>query len=277
MIVFDQDGRLPINLERTSLSGNKLPFEKELAEDVSCYFVNELSDKLSNHDKGLTKSLLKACIHPNISGLTSTLYAYESNISISKFLISHNKIIPFDSELLKQVRPKNLFFDSCINPENGLWNAPSLFEQDDQYYVCIKITSDAKSNRTNWIRTIMEIEQQPYYRSAFSYLPITGRRIIICKSEEERLVTPSYVPKTFWRRLTKEWENRNWIMYSLGQIEKFEGDIDSVVEYMENTGQFGVVQYQLNWDMEEDYSDASESIFSKVWLEKVGKPYIELK
>ncbi|MFB1111180.1 ATP-binding protein [Vibrio diabolicus] len=272
LIIFDQDGKLPLNLQRDSIRAGDLPFRHELSKDVSLRLVNEIRKLLEPHETGIAAALVSDLLEPNIRGLTGSYYY---DFIVSRFLVSEDKVIPMDLELLRRNRPEIVIVDSPMGHEHGAWNTPSL-KDCTEYFLPTKVNTTGKGKRTSWIRHFFEFDS--YTVSSFDYLPIVGRRIFISKSEEERLVVPSYVPITFWRKLNKEWENDSWVMYSIGNVGEFEGDLEVIAKHFENTKQFSFIQYFFDWDTKPsiDVKKSDACYFETAWDSINDLPYISL-
>ncbi|MCE7615548.1 ATP-binding protein [Vibrio fluvialis] len=273
MVIFDQDGKLPLNLERDSLNGTYLPFMHELSIDLSYRLAKKIGELLAPHKEGITTALISETIQPNIEGLRSI---YNYTFLFSRFLLTQDKAIPMDLDLISRNRPNVIIADAPMNYEHGAWNTPSL-KDCSEYFWPLVVDTNGKGKRANWVRTLFELDNV-YYKS-ISRLPIVGRRILISKSEEERLVSPSYIPITFWRKLNKEWESDSWVMYCIGKVDKFDGDLDIITEHFEKTKQFSFIQYYLDWNGN-DWNKSFENkdkYFSDAWDKIYDTPYILLK
>ncbi len=269
LIVFDQDGKLPLNLERDTVYVHQLPFKNELAKDLSDRAVRELLKLIEPHKSGIDTALITDIVEHKITGLINESYSHD--FTFSRFLISKDKAIPMDMDLLAENRPEVIIIDAPLNFEHGAWNTPSL-KDCSEYFLPTRVSTTGKGKRSNWIRSLFELDVD--YFIPMAELPITGRRILISKAEEKRLVSTSYVPITFWRKLTKEVENEAWAMYSIGNVGKFEGDFDVITKHFEATNQFSFVQYYLDWSNADSFMDSEPySPFKESWDKFNDFPY----
>jgi molecular chaperone HtpG len=272
LIVFDQDGKLPLNLERDAINYSDFPFKEQLATDLSDRIVKELGKLIEPHKSGFNPALISDIVECNIKGLIDEVYFHD--FTLSRFLISKNKAIPMDIDLVARNKPEIIIIDAPLSFEHGAWNSPSL-ENCSEYFIPTRVSTAGKGKRSNWIRTMFELDND--YLPPIGRLPIVGRRILISKSEEQRLVSASYVPVTFWRKLTKEVENEYWVMYCIGNVGDFEGDFDVITKHFEDTNQFSFIQYYLNWNNKPRLRQPELfNHFEKSW-DKVNKlPYYSL-
>ncbi|HCR4036764.1 TPA: hypothetical protein OOF66_003027, partial [Morganella morganii] len=217
-----------------------------------------------------TIDLMHDLINFNIQEL-EVIFEY-SNLKISRFMLSNEKIIPLDIKLLSLEKPRKVLVNFIYEDDSYIGDITSIKESYD-YILPTCIKNNSKSQLSSWVRDIFELNSYSYMKR--TGLPIVGRRILISKKEVERLVSPSYVPKTFWRTLNKEWEDNEWIMYSIGNIDKFEGDIAAIVAHFKKNGEIMFVQYNLDWDTI-DTTENEGNYFADAWLKLIKKPFISI-
>ncbi|MBH0012019.1 ATP-binding protein [Pseudoalteromonas sp. NZS100_1] len=272
--VFDQDGRLPINLERSDLVGRYLPFQHELSKDLSHYLAKNLISFIKNLGPiRLEKSLINKLTNISVEGLKS-FNNYQLS-DVSKMLFKDNKLIPLDYELIENMEVNTIYVDAINLSENrGSFTSPEFVKKCDSYLFVEKIT-DAKSSRTSFIRTFFEFHEHHWLlKSGISALPICGRRILIKKTDVKDLVAPGYVPRTFWNRLECEWSNDDWVLMSIGSTPEMDLDLEKLTSDLNKSKSFGFISCYLDWDNIVD--DKEPSFFSRAWLKENGQlPYMK--
>ena len=248
LVVFDQDGKLPINLERNSLVEGSLPFMGILTTDLSIYIANKIKSYCQKLDFMISESTIKSLHIMPIKGLTS-----KATLSgMGSFIINRNSILPMDFDLLCHEKPSALYVDARRGYKSGAFNS-DLFKDTCSYYVISKQISETKQKRTEWIRNFFQIEDAQKKHGFFDnpkgilLLPIYGRRILIKKSGIYDVVGNGYVPRTYWDMLKKEWENDKWAMLTLGHAPDFEGDIEQLCKELDDTHSYGFYVYYLDW------------------------------
>ncbi|HGU9769286.1 TPA: ATP-binding protein [Morganella morganii] len=271
IIIFDPDGKLPLNLERTSLNQHNLPFHDEILTDITERIIAEISSTFSLYKQEITSELITKIVEFEIPGLKRNFYS--NNIITSQFMLSHDKLVPLDFNILALQRPETIIFECIINYRDYKWdNSP--IKDSAEYIIPTYMGNNSKSHLTSWIRSFFE--PQHHYYKIINKLPIIGCRIFISKEEEKRLVSPSYIPKTFWRTLNKEWENTKWIMYNWGTPCDFKGNLSTISEYFENNNQNIFIQYSLDWNRI-NTAESKKSYFSDAWLKLIQKPFISIR
>jgi hypothetical protein len=286
LVVFDQDGRLPINLERSDIVGNTLPFGETLSQDISDYLAKQIIDYCKPLKKDFSKSLLGKILNLPIKGLNDGQYSNMENTC--KLIVSGDSLLPMDFDLIKRQGIKNIYIDAAnLSQNQGAWSSNEFNKYCENYLIVDKITSSKKS-RSAWVRAFFELRPRGYgelrpekyrAREGINMLPIVGRRILIKKCDIADIVTTGYVPKTFWEKLRVDWENDNWRMLSIGKNPIFEADLDRLVAEFDASRSFGVILCSMEWkDEVESEKKYIASLFSNSWLnENNQQPLLRLE
>lgn len=260
IIVFDQDGRLPINLERSSLVSNSLPFKKEISYDISVFLVKQIiSFAKSIESISLSEKIIKILESMEISGLRDTTYANLGGAGY--FLIFENKLVPLDYNLIAKNKINQIYIDPInLNQNRGAWTSQNFISICDSYIYIDRI-NDSKSSRASFVRTFFEINENN--SAGLSELPICGRRILIKKSDVKDIVSPGYVPRSFWGKLNCEWDNSTWAFFSIGRVPNINIDLEKITKDLDDSNSFGFVCCYLDWG---GHSENDKfSIFYDAW------------
>jgi len=262
LVVFDQDGKLPINLERNCLVDTSLPFLETLISDLAIYVANEIKAyclKLENYFFGSRVELLEKMIVKGMIPLSEwNRYHY---FKTSQFIIHDDDILPMDYDLLSKEKPNALYLDPRMQGANA-FNSKE-FKKICSYYVVCRTNRVSKEMRSRWVRGFLESERD----EQFSPLPIYTKRILIQKSEILEIVRQGYVPKTKWNKLITEWENDKWMMLTLGCAPDFEGDIEQLCKELDDSHSYGFYVYYLDWSKTKVKDKSEMSPFAKAWLD----------
>lgn len=265
--VFDQDGLLPINLERNSLLVRRLPFHEELSKSVSDYLSKELIKFSKNIGSiGVDLDVVLKLYDMSIEGLH---VRSPHPLDVCPFLIRDAKLIPLDFELIYKSKINELYIDAInIKANSGAFKSREFVKHCDSYLAVDGINSSKKS-RTNFIRSFFELNSE-HSIGGLKSLPVRGGRLLIKASDVEDVVTNGNVPKTFWRVLRQEWSNDKWLLMSHGYTPKLELDLDRVCNDLDESKSFGFICCYLDWDGVK----SEPSIFSQSFLAINNKPYI---
>ncbi|MGN5108357.1 HD domain-containing protein [Aeromonas hydrophila] len=267
--VFDQDGRLPINLERSDLVSPKVPFMMELAQSTSSFLVKELIDFCKSLPTiTLNKDTLNEITNISVKGLIAPRHEHTANTG--RFVLNEDELIPFDFDIIASKKIMSLCIDAAnLSKDRGAWTSSEFLASYENYLIVDKVT-DSKNSRAGFVRTFFELNTPYYsYLTGISTLPVKSRRIIIRKNDVIDIVSPGYVPKTFWNRLECEWENEEWLLMSIGDVPKLDLNLAKITQELTASQSFGFVICYLNWSSE-DQTDTI-SLFADAWIKENGK------
>ncbi|MDH7588543.1 HD domain-containing protein [Serratia bockelmannii] len=263
LIIYDQDGRMPLNLQRDALTTNALPFHDELLRDISRELSLKIIDKYKKIERSINKALIKDIIAPKINIIDD---CHASNDGLSKLIIYKNKLAPFNSSLIKELRPKKILID-FVNFEgfSGSWQSPTLMS-NVECYIPYSSRRASKSSKVNLIRQLFDNDS--YRRGYFQDYPTLGKRIFIRKDEIINLVSPGNYPKTNWAKLKKEWENDKWQLLKIGHVPDSGHDYDKIGEELLKLSQPFFMEVYFDWEKDDKILD--ETIFPEVWKQIAG-------
>lgn len=257
LVVYDQDGRMPINLQRNDVTTSTLPFNDELVKDISIKICDDILALLPSVGRKLDVDLVNFLIMPDVEMLRSK---YSRNENLPKLLYFNGDIFPNSKILIENLRPKSIFFDAVGESEGtGAWKTEKLIDDSDVYYP-ITLGRGSKNAKVYFLRILLDHE---YFMSD---LPIIGKRIIIEKKEISLIVGPNGFPKTKWAKFSLEWENEKWCILKIGNVPPFTFNAEEVTASFNNTKQSMCAFYLFDWS--KGFEESEDVIFTKVWKEK---------
>jgi len=271
LVVFDPDGRLPINLQRNALSG-PLPFQQELTQAVAIEFVAELVESYKECTNNFSHESIKAAVRPKVRAYFSS---YVRKPAVAPIFLTRAGVLPADLSLLRMEQPQSLLLDATnVIGNRGSWESRVIIESADCYAAVDPITH-SKQSRIEYIRGVLGITDYRRDNGFLGCLPIVGRRILLRKSEVAELVGPGRVPRTRWRQLTLESENEHWGLWTHGAVQPLHHGFAELVTQVEGHNAYGFSIMYLNWSQKADDADEPQrSALCDAWLAKVGKPIL---
>lgn len=214
LVVFDPDGRFPLNLQRDRIAGDVADITSALAIDIAMYFSQRLAEKFRPVSAGISKELVSLTIDPEIPGLNE---ANSPRTALAAACILPNGIVPTDLELLSELSFSQLVVDPTnISAGSGAFNSIQI-QRAEITYIAVDAVTSTKRSRSMFLRGCLG-ESDGDYRSAgaLSRLPIVGRRILIKQKDITELITPGNVPRSLWSRLTLERNIGDWSLWKNG-------------------------------------------------------------
>ncbi|UDQ76386.1 ATP-binding protein [Pectobacterium brasiliense] len=254
IVVYDQDGRMPINLQRNDLTTTKLPFNDELIKDISNKICEEILSEISNKETTLNDDLIKWLIQPEIDLLSSS---YSRNEQLPQLLYSNGKILPNSMILIEQLKPEVILFDPVSEFDGiGSWMEKSIIDNCGVYYP-ISMGRRTKTAKVYFLRLLLD--EMRFMEN----LPIQGKRIIIKKIEIPLIIGPNGFPKTKWSKFSIEWQDEKWVILKIGNVPSFNFNPEEVTEHFFKINQTICVFYFLDWSREINAS--KDTIFTETW------------
>ncbi|SEE13986.1 HD domain-containing protein [Pseudomonas kilonensis] len=274
LVVFDADGRFPINLQRDAVVMDHTEFQKELALDLSNYLATRLIHKFENLNPGITPENVLLTVKPGIIGMSPT---GDYRNKISPIVISKTGIIPTDADLLRAAKITSIVIDPAnVSNSRGAFTSQSLTEWAE-HYVAVDGITHTKISRTNFLRdSIGGYEQYGTSTVFFEPLGVVGRRILVRKKDVSELVTPGNVPRSQWNRLTLEVDLGAWGLWAMGIVPPLTLDLSAVCAELTLTDSFGITLLYFGSDTNiREAADSQPSAFSEVWDQLVRAPVLQ--
>lgn len=274
LVVFDADGRFPINLQRDEVASGHTEFERELALDISDYLVARLIQTFENLNPGITPENVLLSIKPGILGLWSK-NEYRNNTAA--VVLSKTGIIPADADLLRAAEVSSIVIDAVNTPnKRGAFTSP-MFTEWAQHYVAVDGISHTKVSRTNFLRdSIGGFDYHGKPTGFFVPLGVVGRRILVRKIDVTELVTPGNVPRNQWSRMTLETDLGEWGLWSSGIVPPLSLNLISVCAELNHSEAFGItLLYFDSSSREKKTTESQPSAFAEVWNQVVRSPVLQ--
>lgn len=266
LVVYDPDGRFPIDLKRNDVITNETGFKDALALDVSNYLVDHFIANLQNREPGLTTENVISSINPQILGLGNAFYRNDE--SIGKFILTKTGIIPCDAYVLSKSGMNCVLIDAIDSANNkGGFNSQTISNWAS-FYIPVGRVTKTKSSRSNFLNN--SIGGTNYDGSASGYfagLNIVGRRILVRKSHVTELVSPGNVKRGQWRTLSEEKDLGDWSLFSVGNLPALSLDVETVCAELDLSGAFGVTILYFGENL---IDTPMLSPLAEVWEQKIG-------
>lgn len=265
ILVFDQDGRFPLNLQRDEISTSKLDFDRTLGLEISKNFSIEIIEKFKSIEAGANKELISFSLDPRILGLDSRTH---SSTNLANLIILRNGILPTDFDLIKEIKPSSILIDATnISANRGAFNS-ILIQDFYEFYIAADPISQTKISRADFIRNSLggfDYQRRP--TGFFGALPISGRRLLMRKSDVNEIISPGNVSRSLWARTKLERDLASWGLWSVGRVPELALDVEGVCSQLEETNSFGLTLFYLDWSTTEETEQPSNIVttFADAW------------
>jgi molecular chaperone HtpG len=257
LLIFDQNGRLPINLQRDQLLSYELSFIEELKYSIAKDYVNNLKEKLLKIDYELSSNMFKTFKEV----FFKKNFRYREYSAFPQISIFKNTYLPFDYTLINKIKPKTIIFEPS---ENGCQIGNKLMEYGLDYIIPIYNPDKTISSRVHSIRNL-------FYENLTSF-NIDSRVLIIKKSEIKELEGKNYFPKSILSNKKEININDDWVMYKDNIFKGLDIQLTEIVDIMEKEDKYFLSIWNIKWL---DNENTELSHFAKAWLEIVKSPTLE--
>lgn len=266
LVVFDQDGRLPLNLQRTGLSGEN-PFLEELIASISLKFVKSIVKDFEDAGRGYNKEIIKKLLTSSLENVNFSCFGLKH---IGCLAICGDGLLPIDFNLFKEAGVQCLFTE-VANSDGGLWSCEE-FTRYGLPYLPMNGSLKSKSDKVFYLRGFLDSESSFNRSGLFDSASHIGRKILIRKEDAKELFKVGQVPKYIWVDFNIEWENRKWALYDFGGGPKLDMCLDAICDHLEISDSFGFVVNFFDWS--DKKSEKDESPFYNAWENVVGSTYL---
>jgi molecular chaperone HtpG len=276
VVVFDPDGRFPINLQRNDLTSTKTGFEDQLAADISKFFVEGIISRWEGsgegNGEGISHEQVLLAADLKINGLDPMDHGY---VNISPLILCRAGVIPADADLLRMAKLSSITVDaSNVGSNQGAYRSAEFMRWVDNYSMhdCVTHT---KVSRASFLRGATGAADRGSWNGFFDCVgPVIGRRILVKKSDVEELLSSKNLPKGIWFELKLEAEFGGWGIWVSGRTEKWDFDIAQVTKELEASKSFGFCTVYFETDFEIVDEERANSPFAEAWCDRVGGPIL---
>lgn len=267
LVVFDPDGRFPINLQRDKLAGDSLSVRNALSADVSRYFARQIAQAFEAVESGMKREVVSLAVNPGIDGLQGQDYTGPRPAGL---LLTATGIVPADLDLLFELKPPCILFDAVnMAGSRGAFTCPQIASAGVPYLAVDGITN-TKSSRTAFLKDSLGLSDYAGRRGFFQSVKVSGRRIFVRKADQKELVTPGNVPKTQWSRLRTEYDGKEYAVWSIGSVSEHRFDWSAIDEFLSGSSSLGFAILYFDWDGSLPTGGSVKTPFGEAWRQQVG-------
>jgi hypothetical protein len=264
--VFDPDGLLPLTLQRTELSGRKLPFKNELVRSVVCDLiafllvrgpVRPLTTKkaISEYNRLTYPGIVFPRVHnwPIASRLplfsTEAGFAFADRWSLGRLQARPLTLVPFAS------------------PHEAL---PG-YSFNRRYTIVLEPAARGEQAFRQWVRYALG-----YAEGGRLGIPeIYGARLLIRAVDADRLNRPRELSVHIRNALVEEKRENGWVLWSFGTCPAPSLNFDAIVKFPPSSASvYERVELAAEWYPVAREESPAETPFGKICEEILGTQYI---
>lgn len=269
LVVYDPDGRFPINLQRNGISAEHISFARELAVDISNYLAKRLVDAFERLTPTISADNIALSLDPKIPGLEQR---YRTAAQTAYIVLSKSGIVPVDADLIGEAGISSILLDATnLSSNRGAFRSRTIRDWVE-YYCAVPAISQTKSSRTQFLRASVGDSTDYGDVGYFAGMNIVGRRILVRKSDVAEVVRPGWVPRTLWKRLVMERDLGDWAMWAFGEVPEMTLDLASAIAELDQHESFGftLIYFGPVTSTTANLQDPEGSPFATAWKQLVG-------
>lgn len=247
VVVYDQDGQVPLDIQRTSLTYSNASFISKVSKDVTKKLIENFFESFSKTDFISVENTIKKTL---ILRKLNWEIGRHKDSYISAFLFSRQGISLVDKQTIVKSKPTSIqiipFHDTPII-EKKLLNG---FYTDFSF---VKVSGDTKTGRLDWVRNYFEFSSTNHYRALYGNFLLkflSGSRLFIRIDDYEEICKPTFLPKRFQNKLDIIWENSNWYILENKISNELPGLFkpEEVISFLEQEKLVGTIAHYFDWD-----------------------------
>lgn len=281
IVVYDQNGITPLNIQRNSLTSSTPNFIKNISKDVTVKLVQSFFDSLSSDDfdnfKKITKKVLEL---KKLNWSEHSFYRYSL---LDSFMFSSKGITILDKKIFSDLKPNS--YQIIPYSENPL-NDNKTINKNFTNFSYVLSNFDSTSKRLHWVRNYFELLDTNSKKTDFGKMfldYLSGSRIFIRKDDYIDICKPTLLPKRFQKKLKIIWENNNWYLlenHVLGELPRLL-DPEDIVKVLERKKLIGTIFHYFDWENQNnDIVAEKPSVgysIAEAWLElNDGNAYFKI-
>lgn len=254
LVIYDQDGKMPINLTRDGLTSEKVPFNEELVLDISSKLAQEVHENFHIKSSILDEALIEKLHNHNLRYTEKSIYRSESVADLFYF---NKKVYPSNHVIIYNLKPDAIFIDATSNSDSiNSINCFNIFD-GDLVYAPFNLARRSRSSKTQFVRSFFD---KNIYSSS---IPCCGKRLFIKLTEVDEILKPGSLPKSVWAKLSLEWKDEKWCIMKVGNVPSLTIKPEIIFSKMDSKNQSMFVCLYSNWELE--HTKPNCSIFADVW------------
>ncbi|MEK6199974.1 MAG: ATP-binding protein [Psychrobacter sp.] len=280
IVVYDQDGRVPLDIQRTRLTYSNSSFISKVSKDVTKKLIKSFFKGFNDKDFVSVKNTIEKTI--SLRKLNWDFGRHEDNY-ISAFLFSKQGISLVDKQTIVTYKPVSLqiipFNDKPIVEKKLVENFYTNFS-------FVKVSGDTKTGKLDWVRHYFEFSSTSHYRAVYGnfFLEfLSGSRLFIRIEDYREICKPTLLPKRFQKKLNIIWENSEWYVLENRISNELPNLLnpEEVISFLEQKKLVGTIYHYFDWDNKnpntiEEIGKTGYSI-AEAWLElNDGKAYFKV-
>lgn len=280
IVVYDQDGLLPLNIQRSSLTYSNSSFISSISKDVTRKLMESFFKNFNKRDFLKIDNTIEKTL--GLRKLDWEVRSYRDNY-ISAFIFSKQGLTFINERILTKAKLSTFqivpFKDRPV-VDTTLLN--SVFTN----FSFVKIATNSRASKLDWVRNYFELSTINYHRELYEDVfsdYIFGSRLFIRIDDYNEVCKPTLLPKRFQKLLKVAWSNDKWLVLE----NKISGKLpellnpEDIIKFLEKQQLVGTIFHYLDWDKKTssiiEKTEENKYSIADAWLElNNGNAYFRL-
>ena len=266
IVIYDNNGEIPLNIQRNQLTNSSPSFIKQISIDVTNDLINRFFNSFTPYDfENITNTINKVI---KLEHLEWSVDRYQANY-IDSFVFSKKGILILEEKCIFKAKPEEI---QIIPYQNNLLIDESFINSLLTNFSYAKSSMTSKTGRAEWLKECLFLTS---YRSQYKTIKanISGSRCFIRISEYKEICnTKNLLPKYLQNSLEVVWEDNEWCVLENKRFLELPvlNKPEKMIKVLEKNKLVGIVCHYLNWDendsstLDEERADAYS--LSDAWL-----------
>lgn len=273
VIVNDPDGKLPLNLARSSLTVGDLPFSRELCLDVTKYFCAFALSKLP-----ISIDSLGAAFGAFEGSRFDYLAAFRDGDSDSsgEWFFTTEGIGVRHPWILRYSKCRTAVIIRGLKMPTSCEVLREALANGTAYSIAPFESTLDRFDR--WIRAALEPLEGPEETSCIKDMNLVrqssriGTRVLMSSYAKERFESGK-IPKWIWRNSSVEWEVNGWVMVTVGDVTQTQFPFRRFAEQCSPPDRCSSI---VEAALDERHPFSEPPLLVKNWMEVLGQPLVPI-
>lgn len=266
VVIYDNNGEMPLNIQRNQLTNASPSFIKQISVDVTIDLISRFFSSFTAHDFETTNNTINKVMELESLEWSGARYGQHY---IDSFVFSNKGIFILEKKNIFRAQPKEL---QIIPYQNDILIDESFIDNFLTNFSYSKSSMTSKTGRAQWLRECLFLDTHMNKYKAIK-ANLSGSRCFIRISEYVEICnSKSLLPKYLQNTLKIIWKNSEWCVLENKRFLELPtlNNPEKVIKVLEKNKLVGIVYHYLNWH-ENDSSTFDKEIddiysLSDAWL-----------
>ena len=266
VVIYDNNGEMPLNIQRNQLTNASPSFIKRISVDVTIDLINRFFSSFTSYDFKTISNTINKVIE--LEGLEWSASRYGGNY-IDSFVFSNEGILILEEKTIFKAKPNEI---QLIPYQNDLLIDEVFISDILTNFSYTKISMTSKTGRAEWLKKCLFLNDYQNKYRLFNTNRSGSRCFIRISEYKEICNTKGLLPKYLRDSVEVVWEDLGWYVLENRRSPELPtlNDPKKMIKVLEKNKLVGIVCHYLNWDKHDSSTYNEENTdgysLSDAWL-----------